>query len=117
LVEISRRYERRDFDMITISTDDPEKAAKVGKFLAEEHAAVPPRRAESLKAEGRTTNNYLYRDADKNALAEALDPAWEGPLPHTVLIAPGGEVLQRWTGEIDPVAVRTAIVAFLGRTY
>jgi thiol-disulfide isomerase/thioredoxin len=117
LVEISRRYERREFDLITICTDELENEAKVLRFLTEEHAAVPPRGAEAVKAEGRGTNNYLFSGTDKNALADALDPAWEGPLPHTVLIAPGGDVLHRWTGEIDPAAVRTAIVEFVGRTY
>jgi len=33
-----------------------------------------------------------------------------------VLIAPGGKVLYRKTGAIDPLEVRKAIVGYLGRT-
>ena len=38
-------------------------------------------------------------------------------LPYTLLIAPGGKVLYRQQGEIDPLAVRRQIVEVLGRTY
>ena len=66
--------------------------------------------------EGRTTNNYHF-DGDTDALAEALDPAWDGPLPHTVLIAPGGEIIHRHTGEVDHTELRRVIVGRLGRFY
>ena len=47
----------------------------------------------------------------------SLDEKWEGPLPHTVIIAPGGKVLYRNTGGIDPLEVKRVIVDYLGRTY
>jgi hypothetical protein len=72
--------------------------------------------AASVEEEGRTTNNYLF-DGDTDALAEALDPEWEGTLPYTVLIAPGGEIIYRHSGEIDPVELKTVIVERLGRWY
>ena len=70
----------------------------------------------SVKEEGRTTNNYLY-DGDTDSLAEALDPEWQGTLPHTVLIAPGGQILHRFSGEVDPTELRRVIVKTLGRWY
>jgi len=41
----------------------------------------------------------------------------DGPVPHTVLIAPGGKVLYRKSGSCDPLAIKRAIVDYLGRTY
>ncbi|MGB0259582.1 MAG: hypothetical protein ACPGES_13100, partial [Coraliomargarita sp.] len=43
-------------------------------------------------------------------LADAIDPEWQGPLPHTVLIAPGGEILWRHTGEVEMQEVRNQVV-------
>lgn len=116
LVEIGRQFETRGFDMITISTDDPENEEKVGTMLNRFHAAMPDLTAASVEEEGRTTNNYLFT-GDTDSLAEALDPEWTGTLPHTVLIKPGGEILARYVGEIDPAAVKRAIVEELGRFY
>jgi hypothetical protein len=56
-----------------------------------------------------------HRDLDK--LAEALDPKWEGPLPYTILIAPGGEIVHRWRDMADPAELKGEIVERLGRTY
>lgn len=117
LVKINRMYQGRDFELVTISRDAAADAEKVRKLARSQHLAVSPRIADSLKAEGRATNNYHYQAEDYDALAEALDPGWRGPLPYSVLIAPGGKVLYRKEGEIDVLALREAIVGFLGRTY
>ena len=50
-------------------------------------------------------------------MAEALDKKWPGPLPYTVLIAPGGKVIYRKLDTIDPLKLKKAIVQKLGRTY
>src|SRR5207247_4555067 len=83
LVSISRRLANRDFELITISLDDPKDSAKVKQFLENQHAAVPNRVQRSLKAEGRATNNYLFDHADAEALMKALDPEAPGPVPYT----------------------------------
>lgn len=116
LVEIGRQFETRGFDMITISTDSPRAIDKAGTLLKRFHAAMPDLTESSVKEEGRTTNNYLFED-DTDSLAEALDPEWQGTLPHTILIAPGGEIIHRFSGEIDPTELREAIVGKLGRWY
>lgn len=116
LVEIGRQFETRGFDMITISTDDPTAVEKAGKLLKRFHAAMPDLTEISVKEEGRRTNNYLYVGST-DSLAEALDPEWQGTLPHTVLIAPGGKILHRFSGELDATELRRAIVNTLGRWY
>jgi peroxiredoxin len=101
-VTMNRMYRRRPFRLVTISMDDPKKKETALKFLRARHVAA---------------TNYLLGMKDRDKFADLLDKAWPGPLPHTVLIAPGGKVLFRKTGPIEPLAVRRAIVGYLGRTY
>ncbi|MDF1825465.1 MAG: redoxin domain-containing protein [Verrucomicrobiales bacterium] len=116
LVDIGRQFETRGFDMITVSTDSPEAMEKAQTLLRRFSAAMPRLTEASVKDEGRTTNNYLF-DGSTDELAEALDPEWQGTLPHTVILAPGGEVIYRTSGEIDPDEVKRVIVEKLGRWY
>lgn len=116
LVEIGRQFETRGFDMITISTDAPGAIEKAGTILSRFHAALPRLTEASLEEEGRTTNNYLF-EGSTDELAEAIDPEWQGTLPHTIIVAPGGEIIHRVSGEIDPEAIKTVIVEKLGRFY
>lgn len=102
LVEINRMYRGRDFEMIGISVDGAETRDNVGAFLEKNQASYP---------------NHLYSGADVYALIEAVDPKWEGAIPYTLIVKPGGEVLYRHLGEIEPLEVKKAIVGYLGRTY
>ena len=61
--------------------------------------------------------NLIFKTDDRDQLAEALDPKWEGPVPYTILIAPGGEVVKRWKDEIDPAELKSEISNRLGKTY
>jgi peroxiredoxin len=117
LVSISRRLGNRDFELITISLDDPKEPARAQKFLEKQHAATPNRVKRSLAAEGRTTNNYLFTGANTDALVQALDPEWPGPLPHTVVIAPGGKIVYRHTGAVDSAELLAKLLAELGPFY
>lgn len=114
LVETYRRFQNRPVELITVSLDPVEDQAKVLKFLEKQHAALSPRTAKSVQEEGRTTNNYLFK-GNPDDLAEAFDPDWSGAMPHTLLIAPGGELLWRHTGMVDPVELRGEIVKWLER--
>ena len=116
LVEIGRQFETRGFDMITISADDPGAIKKAQTMLSRFHAAMPTLTEASVQEEGRTTNNYLF-EGDTDTLAETLDPEWQGVLPYTVLIAPGGEIVYRKEGEIDDAELKRTIVEKLGRWY
>ena len=102
LVMLQRMYGQRDFEVLTVTTDDPSLADKVRSFLEEKYAAF---------------DNYMYRSDDRYGLIELIDPEWQGNLPYTMLVAPGGEVIYRHAGIIDPLAVRKVIIGRLGRYY
>jgi hypothetical protein len=70
-----------------------------------------------LATEGRWPLNVLYTGASTDALVKALDPEWPGPLPHTVLIAPGGKIVWRHNGAVDPEVLKLKIVELLGPYY
>jgi peroxiredoxin len=117
LVSLTRQFAARPFEMITISLDEPGAQAKVARFLEAQHAAVPDASREAVRTEGRATNNYLFTGANPDALAQAIDPQWPGPLPYTVVIAPGGKIVYRHSGELDLDAMRALVVDNLGRYY
>lgn len=117
LVSLSRRLGSRDFELITISVEDPKEQNKVQQFLEKQHASVPSPLQKTLTAEGRKTNNYLFTGADAEDLLKTLDPDAPGPVPHTVLIAPGGKILLRQTGQLDAAELQTKVVEELGPYY
>jgi peroxiredoxin len=101
-VDINRMYRRRHFELITISLDEPDAIKDASKILKQTYAS---------------TKNYLSSVTDTDELAEALDPKWPGPVPYTILIAPGGEIVYRKDGEIDAPELLREIADRLGRTY
>ena len=117
LVAISRRLNNRDFEMITISVDDLKDEAKARKFLEQQHAAVPNRVKRIIKREGRATNNYLFTGANTEALMKALDPDAPGPVPYTIVVAPGGKIIYRHNGEIDASELLAKLIDSLGPYY
>ncbi len=117
LVTTARKFGLRDFELITISTDDPKDSTKVKAFLEKRGAGLLDRLKPSLKAEGRTTNSYIFKEADTNALMKALDPEWPGAIPHTVLVGTNGEILWRHNGAVNGEELRTVILEKMGRFY
>jgi peroxiredoxin len=110
LVDTYRRFQNRNFDLITITLDPPAERPPVKKFLQSRHAALSDNTAPSLKKDGRTSNNYHWIGENPDTLAEAIDPEWSGALPHTVLLSADGKILWRHTGELDFVETRRQIV-------
>lgn len=102
LVTMNRMYRRRNFELITISMDEPEKKEDALKVLREKKVAA---------------TNYIVTISKRDKFADLLDKEWQGPLPHTLLIGPDGKILYRKAGGIEPLEVRRAIVEHLGRTY
>jgi thiol-disulfide isomerase/thioredoxin len=102
LVALNRIYRGRDFELVTVNADDPEKKDKALEFLKMQQASM---------------ENYAFDKGDPYALIEAVDPKWQGALPHTILVAPGGEVLYRSEATFDMLELRRAIVGWLGRYY
>ena len=77
--KFSRRFKKREFEVITISIYHPKEQAKALEFLQNAGAGMPTRIKESLESEGMTTNNYLYTEPSTDALVQAFDPDWPGP--------------------------------------
>jgi thiol-disulfide isomerase/thioredoxin len=102
LVTINRMYRGREFELITISADAPDRKEKVLAALQEKKAAL---------------KNYIFHKEDHDALSAALDKDWPGGFPYTLLIAPGGKVLHRQMGEFDALKLKKAVVEALGRYY
>lgn len=117
LVDVARQYDMREFEFISISVDDPQNPVPVKQFLDKNKAGMSPGLAHSVKAEGRPTNSYLFSGGDLQDLVAALDPEWQGGVPHTVLIDTKGNVIWRHNGPIDPAEARTAILGHLGDYY
>jgi thiol-disulfide isomerase/thioredoxin len=102
LVKLQRMYGGRNFRVVTISVDRPQLKGKVLEFLEDKQAAFP---------------NYLYMGADKEPLFELIDPEWQGNIPYTMIVKPGGKVLYRHSGIIDPLEVKKEIIGQLGRYF
>ena len=47
----------------------------------------------------------------------ALDPAAPGPLPYTLVIAPGGKIIYRHSGAVDLDELKTTLINALGAYY
>lgn len=116
LVKTARQFSLRDFELITISLDDPKDVAKAKAFLEKQGAGVPGRLKPALKAEGRTTNSYLYTGTNNDLIA-ALDPDWPGPAPHTVLVGPKGDIIWRHNGPISGDELRAKVLQYMGTYY
>jgi hypothetical protein len=99
---MQRMYGNRDFEVVSISLDQTAKSEKVLDFLKENQAAF---------------TNFIYISDDRDAFFEAVDPDWQGNLPYTMVVAPGGKVVHAHDGIIDPLEVRRAIVGELGRYF
>jgi thiol-disulfide isomerase/thioredoxin len=102
LVTINRMYRARGFEVVTVSADPPEKRDAALAFLKEKQAS---------------TRNFVFETGDPYAMIDAVDVLWQGALPHTMLVAPGGKVIYRSEGAFEPLALRKAIVRYLGRYY
>ncbi len=101
-VTMNRMYRHRDFELITISANSPEEKDEALAVLKEKQVSA---------------SNYLFAGNDKYKLMDAVDEKASGPVPHTILVAPGGKVLYRKSGSCEPLAIKRAIVDYLGRTY
>ncbi|MEZ4829291.1 MAG: redoxin domain-containing protein [Bacteroidia bacterium] len=103
-VEIHRMYKGRDFEFISLTADSPEHHGKALAFLQKQASAL---------------TNYAFSTDDKYALIEAVDPKWNGALPYTLLVEPGGNIVYASQGVIDPLELKKTIVEhpMIGRYY
>ena len=103
-VTINRMYRQRDFEFISICLDDTARTKKALNFLETRQAS---------------NKNYLFNIDNKYALIEAVDPNWQGALPYTLLVEPGGKIVYAKQNVIDPEKMKTLIVEhpLIGRFY
>lgn len=101
---MKRMYNARDFEFISISADEMSKRTKVHEFLKKKQAANP---------------NYIFSGNSKYKLIEAVDPNWQGALPYTIVVEPGGKIVYAKQSTIDPLQMRKLIVEhpLIGRVY
>ncbi len=104
IVALQRWYGHRNFEFVSLSADNPEHIDRAQKFLDKTHSPV---------------QNFLYDGSDKYKLIEAVDPNWNGALPYTLLVEPGGKVVYSNQGPVDLLALKRAIVEhpLMGRYY
>jgi peroxiredoxin len=102
LVTMNRMYRGRDFELITIGADSSSRRNTVISFLKKQQVSC---------------NNYLFDSEDEYQLMAAVDEDLLGGIPYTVLIQPGGKVIYRRLGIVEPLELKKAIVEYLGRYY
>ena len=102
LIDIFRIYRNRDFNLVTISLDNPNQRESALKFLKNNYAS---------------SDNYLVNTDNTYAIIDAVGNDWSGAIPFTLLIKPGGEIIYKKTGMIDLLPLKKAVVGYLGRNY
>ncbi|RAW03501.1 redoxin [Pseudochryseolinea flava] len=100
-VNMNRMYRNREFELITISMDNLEKKTNALNFLTRKQASM---------------KNFIF-NGNKYAFIEALDKNWQGALPYTLFIAPGGKIIYGKPGLIDALELKKIIVEHIGRIY
>jgi len=104
LVIIDRMYRGRSFEFISISADKQAKKEEVVSFL---------------KVQQASNKNYIFNKDDVYAMIEAVAPDWQGGLPFTLLVEPGGKIIYKKQDTIDPYEMKKLIVdnKYIGRYY
>jgi thiol-disulfide isomerase/thioredoxin len=103
-IVLQRMFGARDFEFVSLSADAVSKKDKALEFLQKSESAVA---------------NYIAATDDKYELIEAVDPSWDGALPFTILLEPGGKAVIRHQGEADFFKLKKTIVEhpMIGRVY
>ena len=91
-----RMYRKRPFELVTVAINFPDEEAGVRKFLEAQHA---------------TTKNLLFGTTDPYALMKVVDPDWNGSVPYSMVVAPGGKVLFKGDGALDMLKARRLILS------
>jgi peroxiredoxin len=117
LVGTSRKFDMRNFEFISISTDASTDSAKVKAFLEKNGAGLSDRLKKSVQAEGRKSNSYVFSGGTTEDLMNALDPDWPGGIPHTVLVDTNGTILWRHNGAVNAEELQAKVLERLGTVY
>jgi len=93
-----RMYGHRSFDLVTVNINYPDERPAVLKALTQEHA---------------TSTNLVLISTDIYAQLAAFDPDWSAAVPYTLLIKPGGEIIYKSQGTMDPLKIKRLIISNL----
>lgn len=104
LVYINHLYRDRGLQLVTISSDEAVNKEKALTFLQRKQASGL---------------NYIYSGESKYKMIEAIDPKWQGALPYTILIEPGGKVVYAKEGAFELETLKKVIFddPMIGRIY
>jgi peroxiredoxin len=104
LVYLNHLYRDRGLQLVTISSDDVKSKDKALAFLQKKQASGL---------------NYIYSGDSKYKMIEAIDPKWQGALPYTIIIEPGGKVIYAKEGAFDVDTLKKVIFddPMIGRIY
>ncbi len=94
-------YRLREFETISISMDDLSRKTNALNFLQKKEASF---------------QNFIF-NGDKYQLIDAIDKDWQGALPYTALIAPGGKIVYSKQGAINGLEMKKLILNSLGRVF
>jgi len=94
-VTINRMYRDRDFEFISVNTDKVAEQLNTMNFLQQEQAS---------------NRNYLFSADNEAKLIAVIDPTWNGKLPYTILVEPGGQIVYAKQGPINPADLKRTIV-------
>jgi peroxiredoxin len=100
-VDMNRMYRNREFELVTISLDDIARKPNALNFLTRKQASM---------------KNLIF-NGNRYDFIDALDKNWEGSLPYTIFIGPGGKVIYSKQGLINPLEMKKIIVSAVGRIY
>ena len=95
---IYRMYGHRAFELVTVSINYPDERAGVLSALNQLHA---------------TSRNLILGSTDIYSLLAAFDADWNAAVPYTALFRPGGEVIYKRQGTINPLEMKRLIISHL----
>lgn len=104
LVTIYHMYRSRDFQFISVGMDTQNDQAADLSVLKSLHAS---------------NINFLYPSQTVSQLIHSSSGEWNGNLPFTIIVEPGGKIVYQKQGKIDPAELKKTIVNnhLIGRYY
>jgi thiol-disulfide isomerase/thioredoxin len=94
LAELHRKFRSRGFEVVTISSDFPERETAAAHFLEKSGVAGAA---------------YRKQARDDDRFYDSVQPEWGGALPALFLYDRGGRRVRSFIGETDPAIIETAI--------
>lgn len=94
LVKLSQKLAPRGFQLVTISADEPEQAAKAEQYLHQQGVPFPA---------------YHKQAADDDKFINSVDPKWSGALPALFLYDKSGRKVRSFFGETPMSEVEAAV--------